>query len=53
MIAAHYSKDSVLLPTVSDTPRISSGLIKDYFAAFLRKPLGVVTSGHGVTGEVG
>merc|ERR1712157_195324 len=30
-VAARYAKNSVLLPTVSDTPRTDYALIKDYF----------------------
>jgi uncharacterized protein (TIGR02246 family) len=36
-VAKRYSKDAVLLPTVSDTPRTNYALIKDYFDAFLLK----------------
>jgi len=36
-VAARYSKNAVLLPTVSDKPRDSYALIKDYFVAFLKK----------------
>jgi uncharacterized protein (TIGR02246 family) len=45
-VAARYSKNAVLLPTVSDTPRTSPELIEDYFEAFLQKePQGVIDSG--------
>jgi len=46
-VTARYSKNAVLLPTVSDKPRTSSELIKEYFDAFLlRKPQGVIESGE-------
>uniref|UniRef100_A0A7R9VN40 Calcium/calmodulin-dependent protein kinase II association-domain domain-containing protein n=1 Tax=Pseudictyota dubia TaxID=2749911 RepID=A0A7R9VN40_9STRA len=42
-----YAKDAVLLPTVSDTPRTSPALIKDYFDSFLlKKPQGVIQDGE-------
>jgi len=45
-VAARYSKDAVLLPTVSDTPRNTKALITDYFVEFLKKkPLGSIISG--------
>ena len=34
---ARYSKNALLLPTVSDTPCDSAALIKDYFVGFLKK----------------
>lgn len=46
-VASCYAKDAILLPTVSDTPRTSPDLIKNYFDAFLkRKPQGVITDGY-------
>merc|ERR1712154_734870 len=36
-VTARYSKNALLLPTVSDTPRDSAALIKDYFVGFLKK----------------
>jgi hypothetical protein len=40
------SKDAVLLPTVSDTPRTERALIKDYFDTFLKKkPQGTILDG--------
>jgi uncharacterized protein (TIGR02246 family) len=46
IVAKRYSKQAVLLPTVSDTPRTDYGSIKNYFEAFLkRKPQGEITSG--------
>jgi len=51
-VAKRYSKNAVLLPTVSDVPRTDYDLIKDYFVGFLqKKPQGEilesnVTIGH-------
>lgn len=46
-VAARYASKAVLLPTVSDTPRTTPELIKDYFDTFLLKmPQGVITEGH-------
>jgi len=36
-VAKRYSKEAVLLPTVSDVPRTNYDLIKDYFVGFLKK----------------
>merc|ERR1712127_1181022 len=36
-VAKRYSKNGVLLPTVSDVPRTDYDLIKDYFVGFLQK----------------
>jgi len=42
-VTARYSKNALLLPTVSDTPRDSAALIKDYFVGFLKKePQGTI-----------
>merc|ERR1712165_532129 len=42
-VTARYSQNALLLPTVSDTPRNSEDLIKDYFVGFLKKqPQGVI-----------
>lgn len=42
-VADRYSKNAVLLPTTSDTPRTNYHLIKDYFDSFLqKKPQGVI-----------
>lgn len=50
-VAARYAKNAVLLPTVSDTPRTSAALIKDYFDAFLlKKPQGKITEGNIIIG---
>ena len=41
IVAKRYAKESILLPTVSDTPRTDFESIKDYFDAFLlKKPQG-------------
>ena len=46
LVAKRYAKDSILLPTVSDTPRTDFALIKDYFDHFLtKKPNGVILEG--------
>jgi hypothetical protein len=51
-VAKRYSKDAVLLPTVSDTPRTDYALIKDNFDNFLKKkPQGVITAGNIICGE--
>jgi len=45
-VASRYSKEAVLLPTVSDIPRNSKALITNYFVEFLKKkPQGVILSG--------
>jgi len=36
-VAARYSKNALLLPTVSDVPRDTDELINDYFVGFLKK----------------
>ena len=51
-VAARYSKEAVLLPTVSDLPRTSSDLITDYFDSFLQKqPQGEILSGDIIIGN--
>uniref|UniRef100_A0A7R9VN03 Calcium/calmodulin-dependent protein kinase II association-domain domain-containing protein n=1 Tax=Pseudictyota dubia TaxID=2749911 RepID=A0A7R9VN03_9STRA len=51
-VADRYSKNAVLLPTVSDTPRTDYALIKDYFDAFLlKKPQGVILEGDIIIGH--
>ena len=58
-VARRYSKNAVLLPTVSDKPRTDYDSIKDYFDNFLKlKPQGVivdsfVTVGDGWAKDVG
>jgi len=50
-VAARYSKNAVLLPTVSDVPRTSDALIKDYFDSFLKKePQGVILESNVMKG---
>lgn len=42
-VTARYSKNAVLLPTVSDVPRTTPELINDYFVGFLeKKPQGEI-----------
>ena len=46
-VAKRYSKEAVLLPTVSDVPRTNYELIKDYFVHFLKKkPEGKIIESH-------
>lgn len=50
-VAACYSKEAVLLPTVSDEARTTSDRIEDYFVSFLqKKPQGVITDGNIIIG---
>ena len=42
-VVANYASKSVLLPTVSNQPRVSAAEKEDYFEHFLqRKPVGVI-----------
>jgi len=51
-VAALYSKDAILLPTVSDTPRTTREGIEDYFLQFLKsKPSGVIVEGITISDE--
>ena len=51
-VASRYSKNAVLLPTVSDIPRTSDALITDYFDGFLQKqPQGEILSGDIIIGN--
>ena len=44
-VTANYSDDAVLLPTVSNTPRLNHAEIRDYFVHFLLKhPEGKIDS---------
>ena len=58
-VAKRYSKNAVLLPTVSDVPRTSYDLIHHYFVGFLTKePQGEILEssisiGHNVCSDVG
>lgn len=46
-VAQRYSKDATLLPTVSDVPRTTYALIKDYFVLFLKKkPTGAIKESY-------
>merc|ERR1719373_1468495 len=50
-VAKRYAKNAVLLPTVSDTPRTSYELIKDYFDNFLlKKPQGEILESNVLIG---
>ena len=47
IVAKRYSKDGVLLPTLSDVPRNDFESIKDYFVHFLeKKPTGKILEGE-------
>ena len=51
-VAKRYSKNAILLPTVSDVPRTDYALIKDYFVNFLKKqPKGEIIQSHVTTGH--
>jgi len=51
-VAKRYSKDAVLLPTVSDVPRTDYALIKDYFVGFLKKkPQGEILESNVIIGH--
>jgi uncharacterized protein (TIGR02246 family) len=51
-VAARYAKQSILLPTVSDTPRTTKATITDYFVNFLqKKPQGRILEGMVQTGD--
>lgn len=46
-VVARYSPDSVLLPTLSNTPRVSAEAKIDYFEHFLEKsPVGAIDQQH-------
>ena len=46
-VAARYSKDAVLLPTLSDKARYTTDEIADYFVGFLKKkPDGKILEGN-------
>jgi len=46
-VAARYSKDAVLLPTLSDRARYTNDAIADYFVGFLsKKPTGEILEGN-------
>lgn len=51
-VAARYAKEGTLLPTVSDVPRDSYELIKDYFVGFLKKePQGEILESNVMIGH--
>ncbi|GMH43740.1 hypothetical protein BSKO_11674 [Bryopsis sp. KO-2023] len=51
-VASRYSKNAVLLPTVSDEPRTDYAGIKDYFVNFLKKkPQGKILDGEIIIGD--
>jgi uncharacterized protein (TIGR02246 family) len=50
-VASRYSKQAVLLPTVSDIPRTDFPMIVDYFRNFLKlEPQGTIESGDIIIG---
>lgn len=52
IVAKRYSKNPILLPTVSDIPRTDFASIKDYFDAFLlKKPSGKIIEGKIMKGN--
>eukprot|EP00525_Craspedostauros_australis_P013028 CAMPEP_0198135202 /NCGR_PEP_ID=MMETSP1442-20131203/60470_1 /TAXON_ID= /ORGANISM="Craspedostauros australis, Strain CCMP3328" /LENGTH=151 /DNA_ID=CAMNT_0043796365 /DNA_START=1 /DNA_END=456 /DNA_ORIENTATION=+ len=51
-VANRYSKNAVLLPTVSDVPRTDRDLIVDYFEGFLKKkPQGEILESNVMMGS--
>jgi uncharacterized protein (TIGR02246 family) len=47
IVVARYSPDSVLLPTLSNTPRLTAAAKVDYFNHFLEKhPVGAIDQRH-------
>jgi uncharacterized protein (TIGR02246 family) len=53
-VSRRYSKDALLLPTVSDQPRNDHESIKNYFETFLlNKPQGKILESHVTVGENG
>jgi uncharacterized protein (TIGR02246 family) len=51
VVASRYSKNAILLPTVSDTPRKTNEAITDYFVSFLKnQPQGVIKEGVTISG---
>jgi uncharacterized protein (TIGR02246 family) len=52
IVTARYAKDGILLPTVSDTPRTTHEMIRDYFVDFLPKqPQGVILESNILKGD--
>lgn len=51
-VAKRYAKNAILLPTVSDTPRMDYDSIKAYFVDFLqKKPQGVLLESKVIKGD--
>lgn len=51
-VAKRYAKETILLPTVSNTPRMDYDSIKAYFVDFLqRKPQGVLLESKVIKGD--
>lgn len=51
-VAKRYAKETILLPTVSDTPRMEYDTIKAYFVDFLKKkPQGVLLESKVIKGD--
>ena len=51
-VAKRYAKETILLPTVSDTPRKDYDTIKAYFVDFLKKePQGVLLDSKVIKGK--
>ena len=51
LVADRYAKNAVFLPTLSDAPRTTNQLVRDYFDVFLkREPQCVIESGEIVIG---
>lgn len=47
VVVARYAEDSVLLPTLSNTPRVTAAAKTDYFEHFLEKrPVGTIDQRH-------
>jgi len=52
LVASRYSKNAVLLPTVSDEPRTDKAGITNYFENFLKlKPQGTIVESHVQVGD--
>ena len=51
-VTLRYSKNAVLLPTVSDIPRTDFSMIEDYFINFLKlEPKGTILESHVTKGN--
>jgi uncharacterized protein (TIGR02246 family) len=52
MVMARYTKDAILLPTLSDTPRSTPEMIREYFEHFLlNKPRGKIIQSKVLKGD--